>query len=62
MKELYFGGAILIILLFVIAGIDFRLYPFKLRFANPYLGIGFALIIMGVFFIYYQGHLNAHQP
>ncbi len=58
MKELIIGSIIMITLLFVIAGIQFRLSPFHLSFTHPYLALGMTFIFIGVFFIYYQGHIN----
>lgn len=58
MKELIIGSILLIVIIFILAGIDFSLNPFHLRFTNPWLALGVTFIIIGILFIYHQGHIN----
>lgn len=61
MKQIIIQVLALICLVFSISGIDFNTRPFFIRFTNPFLALGFILIVIGVFFIYWQGHINANK-
>lgn len=61
MKNIIFNIIGILLLIVALAGIDFKLKPFSLRFSNPYIALGAVFIFAGIFFIYYQGSENGRK-
>ena len=54
MKTMIIYPTFLIVFFFILAKTTINFKPFKITFEQPYLALGWVLIIIGVMFIQYQ--------
>lgn len=61
MEKILINAFIILLLVFWLSGISFSFPPLRIKFTHWYMALGIILVIIGIFLIYYDGHLNPNN-